>query len=105
MLEQAETVTEEYGHYVYLYFVDKSGPQALLCGIRAADDCDVFVTCRYLCLLYRAFHTVCDKGNGQPFVLSFCRLLRDVMSDDEYRRLKFVIREIPRCHVVGVPSH
>src|SRR6266567_3354369 len=105
MLEKAKTFTKEYGHDANLYLVNKSSSYALLSGIRAAYHHDMFATCGCLCLFNGTFNAIGDKGNRQPFILSFGHLFWNMMSQDKDRHLKFVIRDIPLCHVVGSPAH
>ena len=105
MLEQSETFTEQPRRYANLYFVKKTSAYALLSGARAAYHRDIFVTCGCFCFFNGAFDTVSDEGEAQPFVLSFGHLFWNIMRKYKYRHLKFVIREIPFCHVVGTSAH
>src|SRR6266700_173490 len=105
MIEQAETLTEQYGHDANLYFVKQASSDELLSGIRAAYDRDMFVTCGCLCLCNGACNTVGDEGKLQRCVFSFGHFFWNIMSQDKDWHLKFVIREIPLCHVIGPSAH
>jgi len=66
---------------------------------------DLFVTCGCFCLFNGLFDPGSHEGHRQLVVLSFGSLFWNSMSQDTDRLLKFVIREIALCHVVGTSAH
>ena len=79
VVEQSDTVTEQDGHQVDLYFVKQLGLEALLHDIRARYG-DILVPCGFLCLTNGTFNAICDEGEGRSFLDPF---LWDGMGNDK----------------------
>ncbi len=97
MLEQSDTITDQYGHEVNLYFVKKSSLYVLLSGIRAHQS-DIFVTCGCFGLFKGAFDTVSDEGKRRSSFLG--QLFSSIMRKYKTRHLKgrvIVPRPLPNA--------
>src|SRR5215210_7167613 len=81
MLEQSDTPSEQNGHQVDVYLVEKSGPYALLRDARGAHG-DVLVPRDRSRLLDGALDAVRDEGEGRSFVDP---LFGNRVGDDEGR--------------------
>src|SRR5215203_928893 len=100
MLEQSDTPSEQDGHQVDMYLVEKSGPYALLRDARGAYG-DVLFPCDRTCLLDGALDAVRDEGEGRSFVDP---LFGDRVGDDEGRYAQGGSATPPVGNVESPPS-
>src|ERR687895_747787 len=104
MVEQSDTVAEQYGHYVNLYFVQQSSLYVLLNRIRATCNLNSFVTGGCFCLFKGAFNSVSDEGIRRSSV--FDLLFSSFMSKYKYRMVKGrVVPPILLSIVEHSPAH
>src|SRR5450755_4238534 len=104
-LEKAQPFANEDGDDAEADFINQSGSQALLSGLRAAYHRDLFVPCGCFCLLDSAFNAIGDEGHCQAVVLAFDRRFWNVMRQDKNRHLIFVTRKISPKHIIGTAAH
>src|SRR5215207_10630192 len=100
MVEQSDTVSEQDGHQVDLYFVEQSRSDALLRDTGGAYT-DGLVACYCFRLLYGAFDAVRDERERRSFVNPF---LRERMGNDKDRYVHGVPATPRICYVERPPS-
>ena len=100
VVEKSDTVTQQDGHQIDTYFVNQSGPDALLRNIRAVYN-DVLVTCDCFCLFNGALDAVRDEGEGRSCLDPF---LGDGMSHHKDRDVQGMSATPPMGEVELSPS-
>lgn len=107
VLEQSDSVTEQYGGEMDLQFVDQSSFYALPDGVRTAYNPYVLVFCGCSCLLKGALDAIGDEREGRSSLPDSG--LSRMVGEDEYRCAKrrrirprhLSLAEYPAAHHVS----